>query len=183
VVHQSKPESHETVTSPEPDSTMTTMAQRGSAFDTAAATAATESSGETQPYATGTPPAAFVGPEAPAPSAVPVPTVTPDLAAPSGAGAGQFEVTATAGNEATAVPPSSAQDIRPGDSALDATAAGEGAITDDQGTKQLAIAGGAEKAASEEGISLPVWQLQAAFGGLAVLMAGLWLFLRRRLSA
>jgi hypothetical protein len=29
-------------------------------------------------------------------------------------------------------------------------------------------------------VSLPIWQLQAGLGALAVLMAALWLYLRRR---
>ena len=40
-----------------------------------------------------------------------------------------------------------------------------------------------EAAASEDGLALPLWQLQAGLGALAVMMAAVWLFLRRRLTA
>ena len=38
-------------------------------------------------------------------------------------------------------------------------------------------------AANDDGIALPLWQLQAGLGALAVVMAAVWLFLRRRLTA
>jgi hypothetical protein len=34
--------------------------------------------------------------------------------------------------------------------------------------------------AGDDSVSLPLWQLQAGLGALAVMMAALWLYLRRR---
>jgi hypothetical protein len=47
-------------------------------------------------------------------------------------------------------------------------------------TEFTTVADNRDAAAEDDGVSLPLWQLQAGLGALAVLMAALWLYLRRR---
>jgi hypothetical protein len=50
-------------------------------------------------------------------------------------------------------------------------------LTDDRAAQQ-----GTPQAPGKDGIALPLWQLQALFAALAVLMAGAWMLLQHRLT-
>ncbi len=64
-----------------------------------------------------------------------------------------------------------------------ATAAVIADVSDGFGLTTEQLGQTSEDAGQQDGVALPLWQLQLSFAGIAVLMAGAWFLLQRRLTA